>query len=369
MLSSTPSPIREIAATFVVAPAGAALLWLRDRQVRVDADSFLILNGALPREVASGSTDIVSIAIRCDVFDETMSCAVDGGFLEHLRPIRSDLGQALLAVAAGSAGAGGTESSSSPQRLLAELAIVDEARERTRAQTIPSVKAKTRSELLKRVLLATDFILSHFEQTLSLDDIARAASLSRFHFARLFRSVHGVTPYAYLLSRRAKEAALLLDSGDCASSVAPRVGLRCAATMHRLLRGSPGAGKRADRLDFDARSSSVRSGRPCNAGDGDEGPACPEDAARALTPSELIVFRMLAARPGEPVRRDEIASRLRALGAGAASRSYGRRSVDMHVSRIRRKISGSRPSMRISCRHGFGYFLELHAPPDPHGEL
>ncbi|BCL63244.1 AraC family transcriptional regulator [Desulfomarina profundi] len=52
------------------------------------------------------------------------------------------------------------------------------------------------------VMRATEFINDNSEKKLSLDDIAAAAGLSRFHFLRVFKNATGMSPYAYLLHRR-----------------------------------------------------------------------------------------------------------------------------------------------------------------------
>ncbi len=47
-----------------------------------------------------------------------------------------------------------------------------------------------------------------------VDDLARAAGLSRAHFSREFRSAFGESPHGYLLTRRLERAAALLRNTD-----------------------------------------------------------------------------------------------------------------------------------------------------------
>jgi AraC-like DNA-binding protein len=49
---------------------------------------------------------------------------------------------------------------------------------------------------------------------LDVDDMARAAGLSRAHFSREFRRAFGESPHAYLLTRRLERAAALLRTTD-----------------------------------------------------------------------------------------------------------------------------------------------------------
>lgn len=61
---------------------------------------------------------------------------------------------------------------------------------------------------------ATEFINEHLEQDLSLVEIAAAAGLSQFHFARAFRRTTGLTPQQYLIQRRIELAKQLLEKGN-----------------------------------------------------------------------------------------------------------------------------------------------------------
>ena len=55
---------------------------------------------------------------------------------------------------------------------------------------------------------------SRYAESLAVDDLARAAGLSRAHFSREFRRAFGESPHAYLLTRRLERAAALLRTTD-----------------------------------------------------------------------------------------------------------------------------------------------------------
>jgi AraC family transcriptional regulator len=64
---------------------------------------------------------------------------------------------------------------------------------------------------LRRVL---DYVASHRDERVSLSDLARAAGLSRMHFAAQFKVATGYSPHDYLLHHRIEfaKAALLMDT-------------------------------------------------------------------------------------------------------------------------------------------------------------
>jgi len=61
---------------------------------------------------------------------------------------------------------------------------------------------------------AHDRIDRDFADPLTLDDLARAANLSKFHFAREFARTYGETPKAYLTRRRIERAKDLLRAAN-----------------------------------------------------------------------------------------------------------------------------------------------------------
>ena len=66
----------------------------------------------------------------------------------------------------------------------------------------------------RHLLRAKDLADSHYAEPLGVEDMARAAGLSRAHFIREFSRAFGDSPHAYLLTRRLERAAALLRSTD-----------------------------------------------------------------------------------------------------------------------------------------------------------
>src|SRR5258708_20125767 len=66
----------------------------------------------------------------------------------------------------------------------------------------------------RHLLRAKDLADARYFEPLGVDDLARAAGLSRAHFSREFRRAFGEPPHAYLLTRRLERAAALLRATD-----------------------------------------------------------------------------------------------------------------------------------------------------------
>ncbi|MGZ5214752.1 MAG: response regulator transcription factor [Caldimonas sp.] len=147
--------------------------------------------------------------------------------------------------------------------------------------------------------------------------------------------------------RRQIEALQLGATEVIVKPASPRL---IAAKLHRLIeiaRKRPPAGAEEPRavvrlgpLRLDPRRASASVG----------------DAPLALTTGEFELLLLLASRPGEFVHRDTIG---RTLGSTAGS-GDGRRSADMHVCRIRKKLrdAGAR-SLRVETVYGRGYCLRF----------
>jgi len=67
---------------------------------------------------------------------------------------------------------------------------------------------------VRHLLRAKDLADARYFDALGVDNLARAAGLSRAHFSREFRRAFGESPHAYLLTRRLERAAALLRTTD-----------------------------------------------------------------------------------------------------------------------------------------------------------
>lgn len=98
----------------------------------------------------------------------------------------------------------------------------------------------------RHLLRAKDLADARYADPLGVDDMAAAAGLSRAHFSREFRRAFGVSPHAYLLTRRLERAATLLRTTDrSVAEVCFDVGMRSlgsfTSTFTRTYGLPPGA--------------------------------------------------------------------------------------------------------------------------------
>jgi AraC family transcriptional regulator len=97
----------------------------------------------------------------------------------------------------------------------------------------------------------TDFIGDNYERDLSLAELARAAGMSTFHFAREFKRTTGTTPHQYLIKFRVERAkALLAESRMPLVEVGFRSGFSHQSHFSRLFRRLTGTTPLSYRLMF-----------------------------------------------------------------------------------------------------------------------
>jgi AraC-like DNA-binding protein len=103
----------------------------------------------------------------------------------------------------------------------------------------------------RHLLQARDLVDARYAESLGVDDMARAAGLSRAHFSREFKSVFGESPHAYLLTRRLERAAALLRATDRpVVSICFAVGLRSVGSFTTSFTRAYGISPTAYRASF-----------------------------------------------------------------------------------------------------------------------
>ena len=103
----------------------------------------------------------------------------------------------------------------------------------------------------RHLLRAKDLADARYAEALDVDDMARAAGLSRAHFSREFRRAFGVSPHAYLLTRRLERAAAMLRTTDrTVAEICMDVGLQSVGSFTTSFRRAFGKTPLAYRAAF-----------------------------------------------------------------------------------------------------------------------
>ena len=111
----------------------------------------------------------------------------------------------------------------------------------------------------RHLLRAKDLADARYFEPLDVDDLARAAGLSRAHFSREFRRAFGEPPHAYLLTRRLERAAALLRNTDrSVTDICLSVGLQSLGSFTTSFTRAFGVSPTAFRATFPPASRLAR---------------------------------------------------------------------------------------------------------------
>jgi AraC-like DNA-binding protein len=103
----------------------------------------------------------------------------------------------------------------------------------------------------RHLLRAKDLADARYFEPLDVNDLARAAGLSRAHFSREFRAAFGESPHAYLLTRRLERAAALLRTTDhSVADICFSVGLQSVGSFTTSFTRTYGRSPTAYRAEF-----------------------------------------------------------------------------------------------------------------------
>lgn len=96
---------------------------------------------------------------------------------------------------------------------------------------------------------AINFMQSHLEEALSVEEIAQELGLSQFHFSRLFKQRTGITPHQYLIKLRLERAKHLLKNTKMAvNEIADECGFANPSHLARHLRRETGLSPKQFRI-------------------------------------------------------------------------------------------------------------------------
>jgi AraC-like DNA-binding protein len=94
---------------------------------------------------------------------------------------------------------------------------------------------------IRRIIRAKQFIDQTIVNDIDLDAIAAAASLSKFHFLRLFKKCYGRTPHQYRTEQRLIKAKQLLHNGLSTTEVCHTLNFESVTTFIGLFKKYTGS--------------------------------------------------------------------------------------------------------------------------------
>jgi AraC family transcriptional regulator len=207
--------------------AGPGVIWLCTAGQRIDW-----------LEMEQGPLEILHLYLRPDaLLDYATERGFQGAATQSLRytvsdPLLEQIGRAILAEMQAETAAGSllVESlcSSLSARLLQShsMSPLDIAARLSRA-------GKLDPRRLSRVL---EYVHAHLGDALDIRGMASVASLSRFHFARAFKSSTGQTPYQYVSAKRLAQAKVLLAQNQPIAQIALTLNFSSQANFTRAFR-------------------------------------------------------------------------------------------------------------------------------------
>ena len=100
----------------------------------------------------------------------------------------------------------------------------------------------------RRLRRAVEFMHDNYGREIAVEEIASAAYLSEYHFARFFKQISGVTPHVYLANLRMERARkLLAETALSISEIASVVGYHSQSHFTKMFKSVTGVTPRAYR--------------------------------------------------------------------------------------------------------------------------
>lgn len=87
---------------------------------------------------------------------------------------------------------------------------------------------------------AAEYVQDNYAEDIRLDEVARASGLSKYHFLRTFTQAMDITPHAYLVQIRVREATRLLRAGHSISAAAALAGFADQSHFTRCFKRTMG---------------------------------------------------------------------------------------------------------------------------------
>ena len=108
-----------------------------------------------------------------------------------------------------------------------------------REASLQFLNGGTKTEILKRLSVARDYMVSNYRKRIQLDEIALVACLSVNHLLRTFKQAYQQSPHQFLTRIRLQQAKYLLKNTDYpVGEIVDIIGFECPSSFIRLFRNS-----------------------------------------------------------------------------------------------------------------------------------
>jgi AraC family transcriptional regulator len=155
----------------------------------------------------------------------------DFGFHNRVLPSSAAFQQLVVSIQQG-----GTDRLLLEEKLfdLLTLLLTEQNKLAALPERLPSLKASTRHELMKRLVDATDYLYTYFDKNPSLDELSSVSCLSKFHFLRLFKVAYNQTPHQFITTLKIERAKTLLQkTRSDVRSIGTEVGFKDSSSFSR----------------------------------------------------------------------------------------------------------------------------------------
>src|SRR5262252_3214978 len=125
-------------------------------------------------------------------------------------------------------------------------------------ESVPGQTTQANSEYAQRINRVIDYLSENLDRQVKLEELAKVACFSEFHFHRIFRAVSGETLNSFTTRLRLEKAARLLRySGQSLTNIALDCGFSSPATFSRAFRSGYGTTPRQFRKSGQIQKSKI----------------------------------------------------------------------------------------------------------------
>lgn len=154
------------------------------------------------------------------------------GLSEETKSLLNDLKKSMITM--------GTKSQLDIQleALIMRLFLLKSKQNENALLSIDSLKKSTKIELLKRLTIGKDYLISSLQNAqTSIEDTCQEVGMSKYHFIRLFKKLYGIPPHQYLKVARIRFAKdLLKNSTMDISDIATKSGYDSPSAFSRVFK-------------------------------------------------------------------------------------------------------------------------------------